>query len=86
MHDAYYKNVLKVAYTKFLIDCKMFVKGSVPNIEKMKLPNVSQKSNDHIYLHKSTKFSAPITKLIISFAVTIVTVACLLNTLLFFQC
>ena len=77
MHDAYYENILKVAFTKFLIDCKMFVKGSVPNIQKMKLPNVNQKSNYHIYLHKSTKFSVPITKLIISFAVAIVTVACL---------
>ena len=54
------------SYTKFLTDCKMFVKGSVTNIEKMKLPNVNQKSNYHIYLHKSTKFSAPITKLIIA--------------------
>ena len=53
----------------------MFVKGFARNIQKMKLPSVNQKSNYHIYLHKSTKFFAPITKLIISFA--IVTVACL---------
>ena len=77
MNDAYYQNVLKVAFTKFLIDCKMFVKGFAPNIQKMKLPSVNKKSNYRIYLHKSTKFSAPITKLIISFAVAIVTVACL---------
>ena len=44
------------------IDCKMFVNSSVPHIEKMKLPNVNRKSNYHIYIHKSTKFSASITK------------------------
>ena len=73
MNDAYFKS----CFSKFLIDCKMFVKGFAPNIQKMKLPSVNQKSNYHIYLHKSTKFFAPITKLIISFAVAIVTVACL---------
>ena len=48
------------------IDCKMFVNSSVPHIEKMKLPNVNRKSNYHIYIHKSTKFSASITKLTIT--------------------
>ena len=48
------------------IDCKMFVKSSVPHIEKKKLPNVNRKSNYHVYIHKSTKFSASVTKLIIT--------------------
>ena len=48
------------------IDCKMFVNSSVAHIEKMKLPNVNRKSNYHIYIHKSTKFSASITKLTIT--------------------
>ena len=48
------------------IDCKMFVNSSVPHIEKIKLPNVNRKSNYHIYIHKSTKFSASITKLTIT--------------------
>ena len=44
------------------IDCKMFVKDSVPHIEKMKLPKVNRDYNYHIYIHKSTTFSAPKTK------------------------
>ena len=48
------------------IDCKMFVNSSVPHIEKMKLPNVNRKSNYHIYIHKSTKFFASITKLTVT--------------------
>ena len=69
------------------IDCKMFVKSSVPHIEKKKLPNVNRKSNYHVYIHKSTKFSASVTKLIITLlnlsvrgpgsAVAIVSAACL---------
>ena len=51
---------------KIPVDCKMFVNSSVPHIEKMKLPNVNRKSNYHIYIHKSTKFSASITKLTIT--------------------
>ena len=44
----------------------MFVKGSVPYVEKMKLPNINRKSNYHIYIHKSSNVSVPITKLIIT--------------------
>ena len=51
---------------KIPVDCKMFVNSSVPHIEKMNLPNVNRKSNYHIYIHKSTKFSASITKLTIT--------------------
>ena len=50
------------------IDCKMFVNSSVPHFEKkkMKLPNVNRKSNYNIHIHKSTKFSASITKLTVT--------------------
>ena len=50
------------------IDCKMFVNSSVSHIEKMKmkLSNVNRKSNYHIYIHKSTKFSASITKVTVT--------------------
>ena len=51
------------------IDCKMFVKGYVPKIEKMKLPKVNRKSNYHVYIHKSTKCSSSLTKLIISYQI-----------------
>ena len=50
------------------IDSKMFVNSSVPHFEKkkMKLPNVNRKSNYNIHIHKSTKFSASITKLTVT--------------------
>ena len=60
------QNVLKVGLFEIRIDWKMFVNSSVPHIEKMKLANVNRKSNYHIYIHTSFKFSASITKLTIA--------------------
>ena len=56
----------KVGLFEIRIDCKMFVNSSVPHIEKRKLPDANRKSNYHIYIHKSFKFSASITKLTIT--------------------